>query len=360
MSEHSILSASKSHRWSRCPGSIEAERDIPDTKSGQAEEGTLAHTLAERMYFRKDYSELNVSQEMVEYVQVYIDYINNLCLPSNETLTYVEKKVNYFPTIDPPQFGTSDAVILSYNYSFDEVELHIVDLKYGFKKEDAFENTQLLLYAIGVLGTLPIKEGYKLSTITLHIVQPRISNISAWSISPSDLKYWEGYLLSKGEIAMTPGAPRVPSEIACKYCRAAPTCIAPFNFVSELPIEKQSMSVEDVKHVLDNSKMVTDFLSRVEEKAYEDLSLGGELPGYKLVAGRNVRKLNHDAEEKLLAILGDKIYSKSILGLKELEKLVDKETLQSLVYLTQNRPVLVKESDKREALVLEELNYEIM
>ena len=44
---HAKLSPSSAHRWLRCPASIEACRDIKDTSSIHAEEGTAAHELAE-------------------------------------------------------------------------------------------------------------------------------------------------------------------------------------------------------------------------------------------------------------------------------------------------------------------------
>jgi hypothetical protein len=46
--QHAKLSASGSHRWMACPGSIKAEDGYPETSSVFAEEGTRAHELADR------------------------------------------------------------------------------------------------------------------------------------------------------------------------------------------------------------------------------------------------------------------------------------------------------------------------
>ena len=44
---HSMLGASKAHRWMRCPASVQLEATIPDEESFYAAEGTAAHALAE-------------------------------------------------------------------------------------------------------------------------------------------------------------------------------------------------------------------------------------------------------------------------------------------------------------------------
>jgi Protein of unknown function (DUF2800) len=43
---HAELSPSSAERWMTCPGSVAACRDIPDTSSTHADEGTAAHHIA--------------------------------------------------------------------------------------------------------------------------------------------------------------------------------------------------------------------------------------------------------------------------------------------------------------------------
>ncbi|NRW27735.1 hypothetical protein DFH72_001420 [Clostridium beijerinckii] len=47
MAKHAILSASSSHRWLKCPPSVELEKGFENKTSEAAEEGTLAHELGE-------------------------------------------------------------------------------------------------------------------------------------------------------------------------------------------------------------------------------------------------------------------------------------------------------------------------
>ena len=54
--DHALLSASSAHRWLKCTKSARLEEQFPDTTSEAAEEGTLAHKLAElrvRNYFKQ-------------------------------------------------------------------------------------------------------------------------------------------------------------------------------------------------------------------------------------------------------------------------------------------------------------------
>lgn len=44
---HAVLSASSAHRWLKCTPSARFEEQFPDEASSYAEEGTLAHKLAE-------------------------------------------------------------------------------------------------------------------------------------------------------------------------------------------------------------------------------------------------------------------------------------------------------------------------
>ena len=47
MGAHSVFGPSGSVKWLNCPGSINAEKGIPDTTSEFAQEGTDAHELSE-------------------------------------------------------------------------------------------------------------------------------------------------------------------------------------------------------------------------------------------------------------------------------------------------------------------------
>lgn len=344
MQQHPKLSASGSQRWILCAGSRKAEEGLPDQKSKYADEGTLAHEIAAAMLNKQDISHYNITPEMFQHIQVYVEYVETLV---DKTIYYPEIYIEHtsdFSHIVPYNTGTADAVIISVN------TLHIIDFKYGIGHSvSAYENSQLLLYAMGVYHKLKDKD--IIQEITLHIVQPRTNNFDKWSLSIKELSYWEGYIKAKAEIALRDDAPRIPSENACKWCKAKTTCPALYNFTVEV-LESSKTEVEDskIRIILDNSKMIKNYINSLETKVFDKLSSGFNFPGYKLIEGRNIRKINLENENKLFELLGEKAYSKSLIKVTELEKIIDKETLNSFIRISKSRPLLVSENDKRKAI----------
>lgn len=363
--EHAELSASSSHRWSLCAGSVAAEKGLSDTKSIYAKEGQLAHKIAEQIFHNPNYTNNDVPFEMMEHATTYVNHLNSimpdeilleseLLLP--KTHYYIEKRVE-FDQIYKGGFGTADAIVI--NYTLYGVELHIIDFKYGKGvKVDAFENTQLILYALGAINTLKTEINDYIDKIHLEIVQPRMNHKSKWTITYEELKVWEGYLKAKAEAALQPNASRIASDIACQWCKAFPTCKAPYELIDNLTLDENDLTEDQIRQILDNSRLIVKFVNAVEEKVYNSLLAGQIFKGYKLIEGKQVRKLKDDSEEKIINILGSEAYETKLIGITKLEKLLGKELLNSLTYYSPCKPVLVKEDDRRNAIVLEELNYD--
>lgn len=242
MSEHAKLSASGSERWILCPGSVKAEEGLPEKLNPYAEEGTLAHEVAAKILNGYEIED-DIPSDMLDNVKKYIDYIEKYAV--GESVTYIEERVD-FSYVAPGGFGTADCIISDeYNGI-----LHIIDLKYG-KGVPVYaeDNTQLELYAIGALNKL-----WKSNVIPcpyikvyLHIVQPRINNYSWVSLTIEELAARSQYLCSRALEALKPDAKRIPSEKACKWCKAKPTCPAIYEFIDHniLPLQtKNSLNHE--------------------------------------------------------------------------------------------------------------------
>lgn len=366
--KHAKLSASGSSKWINCPGSVEAESKIVKRQSVYAEEGTLAHELADMCLKKKvdtstfigktitvesDGKVLStvVDKEMAKFVQEYLDYVRSF--ETKNSQLYTEDKVD-FSNIAPDGFGTMDAAILDYDTGI----CHIFDLKYGQGVEvSAVENTQGQLYALGFYNELKCLDVIK--AFTIHIIQPRKYNFSSWEISIKDLLAFGEFAKERAKEALTPGAKRVPGYKQCEFCNAKASCTALDKFTQEIisadfdnldKLDSKEVTDERVKLILDNKKLIESFLNAVESRAFDRLISGEKIPGYKLVEGKSNRKWIDGAEQTLIEKLGDEAFEKSLIGITAAEKKLNKKEVNELTYKPQGRLTLAPESDKRPAV----------
>ena len=365
--KHAKLSASGSSKWLNCPGSVEAESKIPNKQSVYAEEGTLAHELADiclkkgleaKKYIGYDvlYAPEKsgiITEEMAKFVQEYIDYV--LAHETKNSQLYTEDRVD-FSNIVPDGFGTMDAAILDYDTGI----CHIFDLKYGQGVPvDAVENTQAQLYALGFYNELKCLDVIK--SFKIHIVQPRIFNYSSWEITLDDLVKFGEYASKKANEALAPNAPRTPGEKQCKWCNARHHCPELMEVTEKTLLENfenlndknvvlkkpDQLNDKQLKLILDNKKLIEGFLESVEQHVYDKVVNGEKFEGYKFVEGRSNRKWNGKAEEVLKNKLGEDAYEKKLIGITAAGKKLKKDEVEELTYKPEGKLQLVPASDKR-------------
>jgi Protein of unknown function (DUF2800) len=250
--EHARFSPSSAERWMTCPGSIALTRDIPNTTSEYAAEGTAAHTLASRAltydkpaaFFYGQEIEADgrvfvVDDDMANYVQVYLDEVH---ARTGDGTLMVEQRIQFIEAIGVPgQFGTSDAIILSKDCK----RAAVGDLKYGQGvKVYVEENKQLMTYAVGVLETFDMIMS-DVEEVDLFVVQPRLDHIDSWTVSVERLRQHAAEMrLAAGaalegcqaleDTGMIPEVLFKPSDDACFFCPAKATCDALRKHVSAL------------------------------------------------------------------------------------------------------------------------------
>lgn len=362
--QHALLSASGAHRWLNCPPSALAEAGLPDSTSAAAEQGTVAHALAEwklRRALHQAPSMKPVSDwidtEMEAHTDNYVAFIQERLREARKTcsdpVVLIEQRLDYSYLV-PGGFGTGDCVIIA------EPAMQIIDLKYGQGiLVETERNPQLMLYALGALAAFDAL--YEISEVTLTIFQPRRSNVDTWTISVTELKAWaEGVVRPTAELAAR-GEGCFAAGDWCRFCKLAPTCraraeanlaLARLEFAP--PAELSDVEISEVLAKLPELKA---WASDVEAYALSlAVNQGKTWAGFKLVEGRSIRKYSDEVKvvETAEAAGVSDIYEKKLKTITALEKQLGKkrfnELLGSLIVKPPGKPTLVPETDKRPAL----------
>lgn len=357
MTAHATLGASNAHRWLVCAGSVEAERDIPNTTSPFAAEGTEAHELAEMALRHGDAAlDAYANAEMAEFVRIYTDYVNHVAKDAD--LFEIEQRVSYADWIEGG-FGTADAVVLK------DGVLHVCDLKYGMGvRVDAEQNPQGMLYALGAYAeNLWLGD---IHTAKISIIQPRLDHISEWEISIPKLLQWAEWAKQRAEDTTDPDAPRIAGEKQCRFCRAKASCealkdvteaalMSDFDDLDNMP-KANTLTEEQMRKALDAKPLIESWLSAIEKLVKTQLDDGNAFNGYKLVAGRSSRRWvnEEEAEAELIALLDEKAFApKKIISPAQAEKVLGKKRageISELIVKSSGAPTLAPETDKRPAI----------
>ena len=360
--KHALLSASSAHRWLHCPPSAKLTAGVTEAPSEAALQGTAAHALAEHKLRRalKQQSKRPVSEyeddEMDSYTNDYVSYVLEQYEQAKQVTSgaviYIEQHLD-FSNVVPGGFGTGDCLIVADGL------LHVIDLKYGLGVlVEAEWNPQMMLYAIGALALFDAL--YDIEQVALTIFQPRRENVSTWTISVTELNKWAEHTLKPAAELAAKGEGEFYAGAWCQFCRIASTCraraetnleLAKFEFAP--PAE---LSPAEVAKVLTQIPELTRWASDVQDYALSQALSGEQYEGFKLVAGRSIRKYTDEtavAEAAKAAGYRD-IYKRSLLTITAMEKLMGKkqfsEILGDLVVKPDGKPTLVPVTDKRPEL----------
>lgn len=365
---HARLSASAAHRWLNCPPSAALTADMPESSSSYAEEGTLAHSLAElkvlkkftvmkKSEYDKRFKEISAHPlycpEMDGHTDTYLEYILGIAHSYSKVKPYVvaEKKLDY-SHIAPEGFGTGDCVMICRN------DLHIFDFKYGKGVPvSAEDNPQLRLYALGALNEYSFL--YDIQNVHMHIIQPRIENgISSSDMPVSDLTAWGEAIKPVAEDAYN-GRGEYKCGDWCRFCKAKAICRKRAEYLLDVEetakMPPELLSHSEIGDVLRRVRMLKNYIEDIESYALNEILSGNSVDGWKAVEGTSRRKITDvDAAFKILTDNGvaeAMLYEKTPIGITALDKLLSKDQLAligSYIQKPKGKPTLVPASDKRE------------
>ena len=363
--QHSLISPSNFERRMLCPGSLNAEKDLPEQTSTYAQVGTMLH---ERTALYIEYLNTRIDKKLPWHsglfeddknaVQEAGDYFNKLKYVEDTVVLYEAHEKKYsLSFIYHDMKGTVDSVLLLRNIKTQDVILHVIDYKFGKGVVvDAFENYQLIMYVMGALEDVEINSKItgKLH-INLHIVQPYIRN-SNWELTDIEQLKFLGYKAREKYIGIAndcykPDAPRIASKKACQFCKAKSTCPALAKFVPDTKTKIGELSDSEIANIYDNKDLITMYLKSVEEHIKSKLEQGSFM-NYTLKPKLSNRKWNDDAYDYLVENLSEEAFevSSKLIGITKAEKLLGKEVINKLTIREEGANEIVKILNKFENL----------
>lgn len=363
---HAQLSPSSAVRWMTCPGSVALTKDMLDTSSKYADEGTDAHELAALCletntdavaYLGRVLTEGHtIDDDMARHVQSYVQYVRDL---AEGGALLVEQRLPIGNlTGEKDAHGTTDALITHPD------ELTVADLKYGMGEPvQADNNPQLQIYALAALRQYEL--AYDFKTVRMVIHQPRLGAVSEWVQTVEELEAFAVRVAESAQYTEDPDAPLVPSTKGCRWCKAKATCPALRAEVDALFEVVPEAAPEDTLATAMSKVDLVDAWSKAVRAETERRLLAGEpVNGFKLVQGRRGARAWGDKTEaeallKKLRLKVDEMYDLSLISPTKAEKLHEAGTIGprqwskvvELVTQSDGKPSVAPVSDKRPALV---------
>lgn len=369
---HSILAPS-SKEWFHCglAAKFLATKDEGDTND-MAEFGTECHALAEA-YIRQslkitDFDEAEAqtaeqlkatfkhySEEMEKLANGYANFVI-------ENYDYESRRTGEAPVVlleqllemdyAPDTHGTLDCGIIAGD------TLTVIDNKTGYLKVTAEENgelnSQLAIY--GLYAYKCFKDIYPIKQIRLVIYQERIHNISETTVTSDELERWEQERLIPAARNALSENPVSASGWWCRYCSGRAICRQrhddALGAVGEMK-QADFLTDAEIEALLPKLDNLVAYAESVKEYALKKaVEQGRKWQGFKLVESVTKRKILDEAEVgRVLVNAGYDPYTKKLMTISEIQKLVGKAQFENLVGgfigKPKGQPVLAPEGDAR-------------
>jgi hypothetical protein len=321
MSGHSVLSPSSADRWTRCPGSVELCKDIPNPPNeasalGSAKHeavywalmhsfpGMMADGLKGQPWAHEGFAG-EIDDEFIAHVNYCLDAVR--AIPGSSR--WFEIELDTSPVLGvPDQKGTGDVVI------GDKVArvLNVGDHKFGYGYVDVEENRQMLLYAAAALHKFD-EFGTDYDTVRLWVFQPKRGEPRMWETTAEHVRNAGEHFAEAAKLAMsTTGGGLNPGDKQCQWCPARANCKARATQVlTEFPIEDNpvplsALSDAEVGQLLDKADAREAFWRDIRAEGLRRATAGKAIPGYKLIEGKrgNRRWIDVDVAAMELRALG--------------------------------------------------------
>tara|TARA_R110000851_G_scaffold129651_1_gene262716 strand:- start:6072 stop:7220 length:1149 start_codon:yes stop_codon:yes gene_type:complete len=377
---HKKYGGSTAARTMGCPAWLRLSEEaftLNGTSNPAADEGTLLHNCMEEYYGEGEYFPAMLQQGR-SYKDQHLtqDLIDTKLLPAEEAVAdlLAEFVIPHKRLLLEPMVNIDDDIggsIDMLGLSNDGKTILVLDYKFGFVDVDVVDNKQLLFYALAA-ATDPVTRHLfdAVEKVVMAIVQPNNSgpDCQTWTIGMDEIDQFESKYLEAVELSESPEA--MPAAGTwCKYCPAHATC--PVKTGLALKATRiNEINAAKLAEYLPMADQVMKWAKEVQKVAYEQLQLGTQIKGYKLVDKRASRVWSdvaavEDKVRKAKKIKLEQGFDYKLKSPAQLEKVckelgVDFKQYDKLISKVTTGTTLALESDKRPASLpiagLEQLN----
>jgi len=294
--KHSPLGPSTLDRRRLCPGSLSQERDLPETSSEAADDGSRLHSIIADVLRKKDICWQTIEEEDKEALDYCAGFAAEAVQSMPGASMYIERELDLTPLHAEIGKGTADLVLVVPFGS-----AHVIDWKFGRGEVSAaYRNLQLAAYAVAVA------EEFECERVTVSVVRARVGKSTSWLYEPADWADIRARLRQVADAALKVWAPLRPCREACRYCRALATCPAVIA-LPEPPEEPGALTAEEIGRGLVSAETLKARCGALERRAWEILQAGGQVPGWDLVPGRGSRVWAESIDEAALRTIAERI-----------------------------------------------------
>lgn len=379
---HSILGPSYAETWIYCPASLAMAVGVPQDEGNSASvDGTGMHAVSEicgnnwltgsGKHDPKDFIGtqplLNASNKdtpegkykfIADHAKLITPYVNSIkALSATAVRVWLEKRIALNEVLgvdikETPIFGTGDLVALIDNGD-GTFTLVVGDLKTGRNRVTAAGyrksgNTQLMLYALGLLAELSAE--YNITEVRLEIHGPRMGlpdGVDVFTLAASAFESFKAVarkaarkaldMLAAGKKKLK-GTDFNANESSCKWCKAREVCGARAKWAADelraagdavaTPVpDAVEMTAEYIADQYAKIPAMEQHIATIKQAMARLMFQGDGAPGFKLVSvsGGNRAIKN---ESKVVTILrGGKftdadIYTKKIKSPAQIEAML--------------------------------------
>lgn len=366
--KHYDFGSSTAARTDACQAWRVQSENIPRKESQYAKDGTIIHSMLEMRALDDDYDFNRQIGQTVEGGTVTEDHVEKAIefwAVTEEVLARhgaVEWEPEVTGTAAADVGGTLDLVAACGDKTL------LIDYKTGMGVQVSPVNNKQILFAAAVCGIdsaaadmIQASDNY-----VGIIIQPDSAGnvaVKEWEFTREQVDQW--WPQHKENIGFTRLADYNTEPVAgdhCKFCPANGLCDATNGNllrIQQLDLQDQAALVE----ALNMLESVKDTIRAVEKLAYEQLEVGVQLPGWKLVNKRATRKWRDEeaALKYLRRPLGGKkaVVTEKLISPAQAEKLAKKQgvniDISPLVTAESSGFTLAPETDKRDAAMTAEV-----